>query len=147
MTKVCFLIHTNSSITHKVCFFNAEMDVDSPTGVEETVTPFVLGIDTISDGNALEADDSVYIMRHELKIGWSCLSFDILRDNLGDERQRLPTAAYVVAGSQADRSENNAVSVFKLSSLHRTQTHGLFSFCLGGSFSPMFYCRGLRRRG
>jgi ribosome assembly protein RRB1 len=101
------------------------MDVDSPTGDEETATPFILGFDTITEGDALEADDSVYIMRHALKIGWSCFSIDILRDNLGDERQRLPTTAYVVAGSQADRPENNTVSIVKLSTLHRTQTHGL----------------------
>lgn len=100
-----------------------KMEVDYPTGVEEIATPFILGVDSISEGDTLEADDSAYVMRHALKIGWSCLSFDILRDNLGDERQRLPTTAYVVAGSQADRPENNTVSVFKLSSLHRTQTH------------------------
>lgn len=104
------------------------MDIDPPTRVEETAKPFILGIDTVKDGDVLEADDSTYIMRHTVKIGWACLSFDILRDNLGDERSRLPTTAYVVTGSQADRQDNNIVSVFKLSSLHRTQAHGLFLF-------------------
>jgi ribosome assembly protein RRB1 len=54
------------------------MDVDSPTGDEATATPFILGIDSILEGGALEADDSAYIMRHALKIGWSCFSIDIL---------------------------------------------------------------------
>ena len=31
------------------------MDVDSPTGDEETATPFILGIDANPDGDALEA--------------------------------------------------------------------------------------------
>jgi ribosome assembly protein RRB1 len=97
------------------------MDIDSLTDVEERAIPFMLRIDAISKGDALEADDSVYIIRHALKIGWSSLSFDILRDNLGDERQRLPTAACAVAGSQADWPGNNTMPIFKLSSLHHAR--------------------------
>lgn len=122
------------------------MDVDLPTHAEETPKPFILGTDSITDGDVLEADDSVYIMRHAMKIGWACLSFDILRDNLGDQRLRLPTTAYVVAGSQADLPENNTVSVFKLGSLHRTQMHGMFFFFFSakGSLFALISCsRGL----
>jgi ribosome assembly protein RRB1 len=79
------------------------MDVDSPTGDEERATPFIIGIDTISERDTLEADDSAYIMRHALQIGWSCFSIDILLDNLGDERQRLPTTTYIIAGKQIGR--------------------------------------------
>ena len=97
------------------------MDVNSSTGDEETATPFILGTDAIPEGDALEADDSAYIMQHALFLSISSVTI------WGDERQRPPTTAYVVAGSQADRSENNTVSIVKLNSLHRTQIHGLFS--------------------
>lgn len=90
--------------------------------------PFVLGIDELPEGHILEADDANYIMRHDLELGWSCFSFDILRDNLGDERQRFPTSAYLVAGSQADRPSDNTVRVVKLSAIHRTQILGSFHF-------------------
>jgi len=72
----------------------------------------------------LEPDDSVYIMRHSMNVTWPCLTFDVLRDNLGDERQRFPATTYIVTGTQADAAKNNEVIVYKLSSLHRTQKDG-----------------------
>ncbi|KAF8880898.1 WD40-repeat-containing domain protein [Gymnopilus junonius] len=106
-----------------------EMDIDSETekieeeGHEPQSKPFILGVDEVPEGHTLEADDSVYIMRHNLSLEWSCLSFDVLRDNLGDERHQFPTSAYIVAGSQAHRAQDNVLFVAKMSSLHRTQTH------------------------
>ncbi|RDB26902.1 Ribosome assembly protein rrb1 [Hypsizygus marmoreus] len=88
---------------------------------ESNKAPFLLGIDKLAEGETLEADESSYIMLHDLNLGWSCLSLDVLLDGLGDERSRFPTSAYVVAGSQAIRPEDNTLSVLKLSSLHRTQ--------------------------
>ncbi|KAK7463892.1 Ribosome assembly protein rrb1 [Stygiomarasmius scandens] len=85
---------------------------------------FIPGIHTLQEGEVLEADDSVYLMRHTLGVDWPCLSFDILRDNLGDERQRFPATAYLVAGTQADTAKNNEVRVYKMSNLHRTQKDG-----------------------
>ncbi|KAI3600474.1 ribosome assembly protein rrb1 [Moniliophthora roreri] len=86
--------------------------------------PFILGVDEVPEGDTLEPDESTYIMRHDLGMDCSCLSFDILVDDLGENRQRLPTSAYVVTGSQARRPQDNKVSILKLSSLHRTQIHG-----------------------
>jgi len=107
------------------------MDVDEVLPpIEESEEPppapqaFIPGTHVVGQGEVLEADDSVYIMRHTMNVNWPCLSFDILRDNLGDERQRYPAVAYLVAGSQADIPKNNEVSVYKLSSLHRTQKDG-----------------------
>ncbi|KAF9460123.1 glutamate-rich WD repeat containing [Collybia nuda] len=85
---------------------------------------FIPGIHVLGNDEVLEADDSVYIMRHPMNVNWPCLSFDVLRDNLGDERQRYPVTAYLVAGTQADVAENNELTVYKLSSLHRTQKDG-----------------------
>ncbi|KAF8140450.1 WD40-repeat-containing domain protein [Boletus edulis] len=114
------------------------VDADAPDGMDiDEVLPaveeseeqplleaFIPGTHTLAKDEILEPDDSVYIMRHSMDVTWSCLSFDILRDSLGDERQRYPATAYVVAGTQAARSDQNELSVFKISSLHRTQRDG-----------------------
>lgn len=85
---------------------------------------YIHGTHVLGKDEILEPDDSVYIMRQSMSVNWPCLSFDVLRDNLGDERQRYPATAYVVAGTQAEAGTNNEVSVFKMSSLYRTQKDG-----------------------
>lgn len=123
-----------TSITNpiqKLLKYHQGMDVDEvlpPIEESEELPPapqaFIPGTHVVGQDEVLEADDSVYIMRHTMNVNWPCLSFDILRDNLGDERQRYPAVAYLVTGSQADVPKNNEVSVYKLSSLHRTQKDG-----------------------
>ncbi|KAJ7193378.1 WD40-repeat-containing domain protein, partial [Mycena pura] len=107
------------------------MEVDELVpAIEESDEPqpaldaFIPGRHKLGPDEILEPDDSVYIMRHSMKVTWPCLSFDVLRDSLGDERQRYPATAYLVAGTQADLAKNNEVVVYKLSSLHRTQKDG-----------------------
>ncbi|KAJ7161343.1 WD40-repeat-containing domain protein [Mycena crocata] len=85
---------------------------------------FIPGRHKLGPDEILEPDDSVYIMRHSMKVTWPCLSFDVLRDNLGDERQRYPATSYLVTGTQAHVATDNEVVVYKLSSLHRTQKDG-----------------------
>jgi len=107
------------------------MDVDEvmPAIEESDEQPeapqvFIPGTHVLGEGEVLEADDSVYIMRHSMNVNWPCLSFDILRDNLGDERQRFPATAYIVTGTQADNANKNELLVYKMSSLHKTQKDG-----------------------
>ncbi len=47
------------------------------------------GVDQLEDGEALEYDPSAYVMYHSMRTEWPCLSFDLLKDNLGDNRQRV----------------------------------------------------------
>ena len=47
------------------------------------------GIDVLPDGEDLEYDPSAYIMYHSLQTEWPCLSFDFIKDNLGDIRHRV----------------------------------------------------------
>lgn len=54
--------------------------------------------------------------------GFPCLSFDVIRDNLGEKRQTFPLTAYCVSGTQADRSHTNNVVVFKLANMHKSNT-------------------------
>lgn len=43
----------------------------------------------LEEGETLEADQSVYVMLHNLDVRAPFLSFDVLQDNLGDERKNV----------------------------------------------------------
>lgn len=74
----------------------------------------------LAEGEELVCDDSAYIMLHQAHTGAPCLSFDIIRDELGDSRTDFPMTAYIVSGTQAARTHVNSVIVMKMSNLHRT---------------------------
>ena len=108
--------------------YKSDMEVDDdvlPAIEESEEAPavqkaFIPGRHTLEKDEVLEPDNSTYEMLHMMGVDWSSLSFDILKDNLGDERQRYPASAYVVTGTQADIAKNNELHVFKISSLCRT---------------------------
>jgi ribosome assembly protein RRB1 len=60
-------------------------------------------------------------MLHNLSTPWPCLSFDIVRDQLGDNRKAYPATMYTVAGTQAlnARSGENQLMIMKLSGLSK----------------------------
>jgi ribosome assembly protein RRB1 len=91
------------------------MDVDSK---EQT---FIPGRSILQPGQSLTPDPSTYEMLHVMSTTWPCLSFDIVRDNLGDSRKQYPRTLYAVAGTQAEssRAKENELLVLKLSSLSR----------------------------
>lgn len=78
-------------------------------------------------GRALKADEelvcdeSAYVMLHQASTGAPCLSFDIIADELGSEREQFPLTAYMVAGTQAARTHVNNLIVMKMNNLHKTQ--------------------------
>lgn len=82
---------------------------------------FLPGRHKLAAGESLAPDPSTYDMLHTLTSSWPCLSFDILRDHLGDKRKNYPATVYAVAGTQADsnRSKENELMVMKMSSLSR----------------------------
>jgi ribosome assembly protein RRB1 len=79
------------------------------------------GIDALPAGEELEYDPSAYELYHALSVEWPCLSFDIVRDSLGDNRQRYPLTMFAVIGSQADRSDKNKLTLLKISDLNKVQ--------------------------
>lgn len=91
---------------------------------------FIPGRNVLGKDEILEPDDSVYEMRHSMQVKWPSLSFHVLRDNLGDQRQRYPATAYIVAGTQAPSAKDNELSVYKMSALHKTQNDGGMSLPL-----------------
>ena len=89
------------------------MDVDQQT--------FIPGRNKLEKGQTLSPDASAYDMLHNLSTTWPCLSFDIVKDPLGDNRQTYPATLYAVAGTQAERTrtKDNELLVMKLSGLSR----------------------------
>lgn len=69
------------------------------------------GVDELAEGDELEYDSTAYHMYHSLRPEWPCLSFDVIRDSLGANRSRYPHTVFAVAGTQADRADNNRLQV------------------------------------
>lgn len=91
-------------------------DDDNKGGKEEVYIPSrrTLGKDEI-----LEPDPTAYHLLHNVSVPWPCLSFDILADQLGDERRGYPATTYLVTGTQADQAKKNELLVLKLSGMGR----------------------------
>lgn len=91
------------------------MDVDTK---QQT---FIPGRSILQPGMTLTPDPSTYEMLHVMSATWPCLSFDIVRDNLGDERKKYPRTLYAVAGTQAEssRAKENELYILRLSSLSK----------------------------
>lgn len=61
----------------------------------------------LEDGEELMCDESAYVMLHQARTGAPCLSFDILSDALGENRESFPMTSYIVAGTQAAKTHVN----------------------------------------
>ncbi|KAJ1295536.1 hypothetical protein BS78_01G231900 [Paspalum vaginatum] len=75
------------------------------------------GVDALEDGEELQFDPQAYNYLQGFGIGWSCLSFDVVRDQLGLVRSEFPHMVYGVAGTQAEKPQWNYIGVFKLSNI------------------------------
>ena len=86
---------------------------------------FVPGRHKLEKGQVLNPDPSAYELLHSLEAPWPCLSFDILRDDLGSgkARKRYPATVYAVAGTQAARGheKENEIMVMKMTKLSRME--------------------------
>lgn len=101
---------------------DAEREADA-MDVDKKEQTFIPGRSVLQPGQTLAPDPSTYEMLHPLSTTWPCLSFDIVRDNLGDNRKQYPRTLYAVAGTQAEafRANENELLILKLSSLSRME--------------------------
>jgi ribosome assembly protein RRB1 len=78
----------------------------------------LMGIPT-GESQELEMDPTAYKMYHTLSPEWPALSFDFLKDDLGDTRQRFPHSLQAALGTQAGSPEKNRLTILKLSDLSK----------------------------
>ncbi|KAG4304857.1 hypothetical protein PORY_001910 [Pneumocystis oryctolagi] len=97
------------------------IEEEEDTQVHEKSEIYLPSLRPLQENEILEPDQSAYEMLHSINVQWPCLSFDILKDNLGMERTSYPATIYLVSGSQADTKKNNVITVIKLSNLYKTQ--------------------------
>eukprot|EP00698_Gefionella_okellyi_P009971 TRINITY_DN2566_c0_g1_i1.p1 TRINITY_DN2566_c0_g1~~TRINITY_DN2566_c0_g1_i1.p1 ORF type:complete len:489 (-),score=101.04 TRINITY_DN2566_c0_g1_i1:195-1472(-) len=65
----------------------------------------------------MEFDPTAYSFMHQLQLEWPCLTLDILPDNLGAARVKMPHTMYVALGTDAARQQDNKISVCKITDI------------------------------
>jgi ribosome assembly protein RRB1 len=71
-------------------------------------------------GEELIADKSAYRILHQAQTGAPCLSFDIIKDDLGNSRETYPLTMYILAGTQAAKPHVNNLHIIKMLNLNGT---------------------------
>lgn len=117
--SVLVIILTPSPIDE---FTPAQEDSESAPPATQTYLPGT----AIADDEQLVPDNSVYLALHSLSYSWPCLSFDILRDNLGTDRATYPHTSWIVTGTQAGEvpgqgKAKDEVVIMRLGNLSKTQ--------------------------
>jgi len=106
------------------CSDTEEMEHENQTQDEEdtkddkVVNKVYLPGQAIQEGERLVQDESTYLMYHQAQTGSPCLSFDVIKDDLGENRQSFPHSMYIVAATQAEQGRSNHMIVMKMSNLH-----------------------------
>ncbi|CAB4001672.1 glutamate-rich WD repeat-containing 1-like [Paramuricea clavata] len=98
---------------------NEEMNLG---GEDETSEPQVyLPGGPMEEGEELTFDSSAYKIYHQVQCGAPCLSFDIISDNLGDDRAEFPMTMYLATGTQSASGKQNFLIVMKMSELQEME--------------------------
>ncbi|POR38590.1 Ribosome assembly protein RRB1 [Tolypocladium paradoxum] len=102
---------------------DAEREAEEKEAMDVDQGTFIVGRSKLEPGQTLAPDLTAYEMLHNLSTPWPCLSFDIVRDSLGDNRRAYPATMYTVAGTQADytKTRDNQLLVNKFSGLSRME--------------------------
>ncbi|OAR02054.1 hypothetical protein LLEC1_04326, partial [Akanthomyces lecanii] len=105
---------------------DAEREAEEAAAMEVDQGTFIVGRNKLEPGQVLTPDLTTYEMLHNLTTPWPCLSFDIVKDGLGDNRKAYPATMYSVTGTQADykKSNDNQLMVIKFSGLSKMNKDG-----------------------
>jgi len=78
--------------------------------------------ETIEDEADLDCDLTAYELFHEGNSGAPCLSFDILEDDLGNNRNvNSPTSVTFITGTQTDSSHTNSIVLIRMNNLLKVE--------------------------
>lgn len=94
--------------------------MEAPAADEDQKKVYLPG-QPLEDGEKLVVDKSAYKILHQAQTGAPCLSFDIIKDKLGDSRDNYPLTMYLLAGTQAASAHVNNLLVMKVSNLCGTE--------------------------
>ena len=97
-----------------------EADDGNESGNSDEEEVYLPGKKPLAEDEELVCDESAYQMLHQASTGAPCLSFDIVPDTFGNNREIYPLSAYLVAGTQAASSHINHIILMKMHNLHRT---------------------------
>ncbi|GAA5938785.1 hypothetical protein JCM1841_001626 [Sporobolomyces salmonicolor] len=101
---------------------NGEMEIDQPEEEQRAASPVpFLPTGKLEEGEFLAPDLSTYPLLHSFVPTWPSLSFDILRDNDGEERRGYPVSCALVAGTQAQDPTANEITVMRWEGLGKTR--------------------------
>jgi hypothetical protein len=68
------------------------------------------GIDPLGEDEELDYDPTAYDCLHKFALEWPCLSFDIVRDDLGGPRSTFPHTVFMLAGTQVTTHSSSSSS-------------------------------------
>ncbi|XP_011405355.1 PREDICTED: glutamate-rich WD repeat-containing protein 1-like [Amphimedon queenslandica] len=97
-----------------------EMEEEGEREEDDDKEVFIPGLSNQEGEGELVHDQSAYHMYHTAQTGAPCLSFDILKDSLGESRTTYPMTAYLVGGTQAELGKQNHIILMKMHQLHST---------------------------
>jgi ribosome assembly protein RRB1 len=105
------------------------MELDQPEEEERPASPVpFLPTGKLEEGEFLAPDLSTYPLLHNFVPTWPSLSFDVLRDNDGEERRGYPVSCALVAGTQAQDPTANEITIMRWEGLGKTRKNGTSRF-------------------
>ncbi|KAJ9530838.1 hypothetical protein QJQ45_028716 [Haematococcus lacustris] len=90
------------------------METDTQPSTKSVWRP---GVDPVGEDEELDYDRTAYDCLHRLELDWPCLSFDLIKDDLGGPRSTFPHSLLLAAGTQAATAKQNYLAFLRLANL------------------------------